>query len=743
MAAAVLLVVLALIVYGRTASLSRAARWLLGGVRIAAILVLIGILFGPSATRWISEENYRRKLVIAMDTSCSFGTRDVDGQSRFEAARKAWLDPKLINKLRERFDLRFYRYDEQLAATGPGPLWEMTVPPGKQTYIASAVTRLLETEFAHEAEPAGILLIGDGYETGTNEPIAAGPIARQQGVPIWTSCLGGRTQVRDVAVVTRSGQEPVFTGQTARISAKIVQSGFGSNELRVTLLREGKPVQQQQVFPAGRTISDVGFDIREDQSGLYEYEIRAEPLPGEADAGNNLRSVFVRASNEKIRVLLVEAQPYWDTKFLAQSLRADPQVELTQIVRYGHGPFHAMRVATTQPAASNGDTEQGVPIPRSKADLFQYDVLIFGKGLPEFLPAERLNLLKEYLDERGGGIIFARGRAYDPSTRGGAAAARALSALEPAVWGDEYVRDLELALTPEGRSHPSFQFVNGRAPDVIVKELPGLIGAVRVRREKAAALVLARAQSRDAPLASADAPMAALAYQNYGKGRVVSVLSEGLWRWSLLPGKYRQFEKVSPFDEFWRRTVRWLAGGAEFLPGQDVALTITDFPERLGEPAGIEVRTKHPPQANTPMALTVVNPDGESRPLSLDRANEGAGLFRASFEPKKAGVYRVRLTTPEMVPHEQEARFCVYDYSVEMIDTSADPVTMRELAEASGGRPIAATEPQRLLELLDQVHPPGRRQREVEFIWDRPWVFAMIVALLGCEWFLRRRRGVA
>jgi len=754
-AGSLLLAVLAVAAYWRTCGLSTATRILLVGLRLTTIALLAGILLGPSAARSVHPEPYRRKLVIALDTSRSFGTKDVGTRSRFEVARETWRDPGLINKLRERFDLRFYRYDDQLTATGPGLLWEISEPAGRQTCIAATITRLLATEFAHAAEPAGILLIGDGHETGAGDPVAAATAAGQAGVPIWTSCFGGTTENRDIAVITASAQESLFTGQTGRIVAKLVQSGFGLDTVTVVLRREGRVVQQIPTALGDRAVSEVAFDIRENRPGLYEYEIRAEPMPGEADTANNSRAVFVRVHNEKIKVLLVEAQPYWDTKFLAQCLRSDPQVDLTQIVRYGRTGLSAIRNAATQPA-DREPREQIVPLPRTLEDLAAYDVLIFGKGLPEYLPPERLGILKEYLGTRGGAIVFARGRPYDPTTRSGAEAARVLSALEPAIWGNEYVRELRLELTPEGRLHPAFRFLaEAQAPrqrgdtavsrpsDLILKELPGMIGAVRVRKEKAAALVLARAAGTAPPTAESDAPMAAVAYQSYGKGRVVSILSEGLWRWSLLPARCESFEKVAPFDEFWRRMVRWLAGGSEFLPGQDVALTIAEFPENLGGTARIEVRMKHPPRVDTPATLTVIDPDGQAHPVPLGRPRKGADLLHASFEAKLPGVYRVTLSTPEMIPAVQETRFCAYDFSVEMIDTSADPVTMRNVAEASGGQYIDSAEPQRLLSLLEKAHPTRQGQREAEFVWDRPWVFVTIVTMLAVEWFMRRRRGVA
>lgn len=720
----------------RAAAVSRLTRRVLAVFRLAGVASLVAILLGPSAMRRVSEGNSRRKLVVAMDTSCSFGTEDVDGSSRFDAARRVWLDPTRFARLRERFDVRLYRYDEQLIPTDLPALKGMSRPAGRETYIASAVGRLLETEFAQAAEPAGILLIGDGHETGPGDPVAVGQTAARRGVPIWTSCFGGQRTARDAALQTFSGQEFFFARQTGQIAGKVLQTGLGMEEAVVELFREGQLVQEKRIAFAGRTACDVTFDVREDQPGSYEYEMRIRPFPNEADSTNNNRTIFVSVGNERIRVLLAEAQPHWDSRFLAQSLRADPRVELTQVVGYSPSRFHAIRRSLSPQGPAGSGADDAAPVPRTKRELFEYDVLIFGKGLPELLGPEGPRWIREFLEQRGGGVVFARGRPCDPTTPSGRAAAEQLAPLDPVVWGEEYIRDLTLTLTPAGRLHPSFQFPSSRPPDVIIRQLPEMTGAVRIRREKAAALVLARSE------AGGSAPTAAVAYQNYGRGKVVSVLNEGLWRWAFLPEARGEMDRLAPFDVFWRRMVQWLVGSGEFLPGQDVALSIAQFPSDLGEPARIEVRLKYPPERQTPVSLTVSGPDGRTESLPLESAGAEYGLLWSNFEPKQAGVYRVALETPEMVPPRQETRFCVYDYSAEMIHTSADPVALRDMAEASGGRHVDPAEPDRLFEYLDELHPSPTAQKELAFLWDRGWVLATIVMLFGIEWFIRRCRGL-
>lgn len=749
-----LLAALGAVVYVRASGLSRRARRLLGGLRVLALAGMTFVLLGPSMLRWLRAPVHRRTLLVAIDTSCSFGVPDVNGRSRFEAARDAWLRPDFIQELRSGYDLRIYRYDERLNTASLGKLWELTEPEGRQTYIAAAIGRLLEGELVSGAAPAGLVLIGDGHETGSGDLREVGEMAGRHGVRIWTSCLGGQRDTHDVAVQTFSGEEMLFAKQTGRLAAKVVQTGFGTSAAKVELLRDGQHVADRVVDFRNRVASDVTFDVREDEPGLFEYTIRVDPLPGETEPGNNERVVFVRVSNERIRTLLVEGRPYWDTKYLAQTLRSDPQIELTQIVRYGPSRLAAIRSGTNDAPDSAAKVDTTVPLPQTQEELYAYDVIIIGKDVMDVLGPNRLPWLKGFVSERGGGLVFARGRAYDPSTPAGAAAAQILAPLEPASWGEDYIRNLQLSLTPTGMGHPSFQFNGDRPPDVLVHELPGMIGAIRVRKEKAAALVLALASQNGRPAdppqplqgqqkPAEPPPMAAIAYQTYGKGKVVSILSEGLWRWSMLPTRYDDFIQSSPYDLLWRRMARWLAGQAEFLPGQEATLAVAAHAQNLGDTVRVEVRLRRPPKGDIQMSLRVAEPDGTESPLVLTKARDDGTLLWAAFEPKQQGVYRLTLDTPSLTPPTQETRFSVYDYSSEMIQTSADPAAFRELAEASGGRVIEPSDARSLLADLKAANPAPQPYRQLDFVWDSPWVFAVLAGLLAIEWWSRRRLGVA
>lgn len=746
-ATALLLICLAWMLCRQARMLPRSARLALCALRVAAILTVTLVLLNPSVLRRSPQAGLRPRLVVAVDTSRSFATVDVAGQSRLDAARSVWLAPAFLDALRERCDVRLYRYD-----TEPVPVTEAFVrdglrAEGPRTCIAASLQRLLDAEFAPDTPAAGILLIGDGHETGRGDLTAAANAARQRGVPIWTVCLGDQRPVFDLAVTT-TGLVPLFAGQKGHLSATLRCTGFGPDQANVTLLREGQVVRRQVVPLGARTVCEVGFDVCEDAPGLYEYEIRAGPLPGETETSNNARTLFARVTREKIRVLLLEGSPHWDTRFLADSLRADRQIELTSVVCYGPGRVRS--IADSDPQATITGEAPTTAVTWTEAAVFSYDVIILGKRISRLIPASRLTLLSDYLHKRSGSIVFARGWPCDPSDSEDPVATATLAAIAPVEWDTDRLERLRIRLTPEGQTHPAFAFlVADRAqvqaatrpyPDDSDGGLAAFDSALQIRKERAATMVLARATPEAASTAAAR-PQAAIAYLNHGKGRVLCVLGDGLWRWRFSSDDRAPPTGPAAFDQFWRRMARWLVADAEFPPGSNARLAVSELPETPGATARIEVRLLHP-RPTLPATLTATDPDGRSRTLPLDRSAEDAGLLRSTLATEAPGVYRVRLHAPSMTPEEQEVRFSVYEDSTEMIDSSADPASMRQLAEDAGGKSLDPHDPGLFLKCLAPGSPREANDGDAQPVWDRPMVLAGVIALLGAEWLLRRRHGL-
>jgi NADH-quinone oxidoreductase subunit G/NADP-reducing hydrogenase subunit HndD len=52
-------------------------------------------------------------------------------------------------------------------------------------------------------------------------------------------------------------------------------------------------------------------------------------------------------------------------------------------------------------------------MPHTKEELYRYDCVILGRAVDTLLTADDLKLIRDYLSERGGSVVFARGRASE------------------------------------------------------------------------------------------------------------------------------------------------------------------------------------------------------------------------------------------------------------------------------------------------------------------------------------------
>jgi hypothetical protein len=504
----------------------------------------------------------------------------------------------------------------------------------------------------------------------------------------------------------------------------IAQTGYPDRYARVNLYREGEYVGSQQVnFKGGA--ARVEFPLQEPVKGVYHYRVEVEPLEGEADLRNNRRSVFARVVDEKSRVLVVEGRPSWDTKFLLRALRTDPNLDVTSLFYVARDrPFAIQEKAT----GGLQDREPAVRLPQRPEDLDRYDCIVFGRDADTLLSAEDLARLRAFIADRGGSVVFARGKAY-------AGDHAELATLEPVTWGEEDVEDIRLQLTPEGRGHPMFSFEGTKPADVVIKELPELTSVTKVREEKSLAVILAKTAPGAVPR-----EMAVVSYQRYGKGKVMSIGGAGLWRWSFLPEPMAEYDAV--YAQFWGQMMRWLLSESDFLPGQRISFKVDKQTFRFGETVRLSVWTRDVDPALYRPSVEILPEEGAPLVLTLVRGQSERAPYVGSFTPETEGEYTAVLHNNTGEPQQELLRFAVYSDSVETRLVAADPGLLASVAAATGGCEIPIDDLGQLPGKVRQYEVSVAERAKPVDLWDRPAVFATLAALLSLEWFIRRRKGM-
>ncbi len=250
-------------------------------------------------------------------------TKDIDKKSRYETMIKTLTEDKdhILKDLKSNYELRFFTFDEDLRRISPEQLEASDRADGKDTHITTSLMKLVDNNT--DKKLRSILLISDGRTNEIDSVGSAqnlGRYLRSLNIPVWTIPLGTSVEPKDVYITAKLSSNFVFVNQPASIQVSLSGVGFSNSYAKVSLYREDKYVTSEQVqIRNGR--AELSFPIREDVKGLVQYRVEVEPLEGESDIYNNKRSLIAKVTDEKTKVLVVEAEPSWDSKFLLRALR--------------------------------------------------------------------------------------------------------------------------------------------------------------------------------------------------------------------------------------------------------------------------------------------------------------------------------------------------------------------------------------------------------------------------------------
>lgn len=697
------------------------------GLIVLRLLVLAGLgLIALNPGRWreqTAESDTAWALLV--DRSLSMATPDMNGNSRWtEACRLARKAAAAARK----DSARIFTFAEQLESpvADPARLAELK-PDGKSTDIPGSVFSALTACRTGRTKLTGVLLLSDGRQVARGECGPAAILARSRESPILAMALGGAVVNKDLSIAMDRRQYVTFIGQKLKLTARVTNERMGPVSPVVQLVDPaGKTVAEQKiVFTNDGTLS-ASFEITPREHGYFQYRARMALWEGETRDANNEADAGVAVLESKIRIFMAEGTPFWDSKFLVQLLRQQPNVELTSVYRLSSERFFKVE---TDASRVSGASEPVFPDDKALAN---YDMVIFGRGTEYFLTPERIQHLKRFVGDQGGCIIFARGKPY-------AGSFPELEALEPAVWGEVVGRPFHLRPTQDGEYAGLFGDMLPGRNQAVWTQLPPLRHAHWCVRLKAFTHVLAEGVGESAE-ESAALSFPLLFSQRYGKGIVVVVNAEDLWQWFFFPALSSASDV---YKDFWIQLFTWAGTYSEFLPGRQYALHLSETLVYPDVPVRARIFRRAALPSKTPPSIRVMQ--GNVPVLEIaPAATTDDGRWDAIFSLKKPGTYRVELSgVNEESSGGVYSTLSVRAPPAENDNRSADPAFLAKLAESSGGRLITENELEQVIRNLEPANRPmDPNKAEWAPLWNRSWLLSLLLLLFGMDWFIRRRNGL-
>lgn len=625
-------------------------------------------------------------------------------------------------------------------------------PSGPGTDIWGALRETLE----NANRLGAVVLVSEGQHNGGEDPVELARRAGELEIPIFTVGIGDPTPARNLTVVDVTVRSQAYPDEPFEIET-LLQANLPAEDqerggkLKVDLVQEridpttGERRDPQIVESRDIDVPEKNGRIRLDFShvlrepGQYVYTLKAAELERETDVEDNVKtSSILKVVDEKVRVLLVAGLPSWDYQQVQRLLQRDPSIMLSCWLQ-----------SMDEERQQEGD-EPITDLPRTLADLGQYNVIIMIDPNPEEFDEAWIAALQQFCRNKAGGVLYMAGPHYTSEfitmNR-----LRGFLDLLPVKFGDaasiaasQVIAEANdagggMVLVSHNLDHPVMSFSADAAENLTRwNQMPGFTWNFPTESAKPMARVLLERGAQS----GAEGNQPALVAGRFGAGSVLYCGFQGTWRWRKV-GLQAQF-----FDRFWIQVIRYLVENRS-LQGSRRGFVDCDQPEyELGSKVTLLARfldEQFQPSTQPTLQAIVSDDQRRQQKVNLQLIPGQPGQYEGSFAATRTGSFEVTLDVPNAGSEQlvETATLRVVPPSAEANAYWLNEKMLREIAEQSGGKYFRLSELGELPAALPTLETRAEFNSPPRPVWDlnrltRYLALLLPIALLGFEWAVRK-----
>jgi uncharacterized membrane protein len=691
--------------------------WLL---QTALASVLLLMLWHPALS--VATLRPQQNIVaVVVDDSGSMGIDDAGSGSRRGAAINT-LNSGLMNQLQQRFQVRLYRLSDQLERVAK---LDTLNSSGTATHIGESLKQVLAD--ASSLPIGAVVLLSDGADNSGGIDLETISEIRRQRIPIHTIGYGREKMSKDVEI--SDVQVPQRALPDSRLSALVSfhENGYAGQTAKITLKDGAKLLASKQVtFKADGAEQSEQVLFNAGSAGVKTIDVAIDLLPNEENQKNNHVTRLVNVDQRKPRILYMEGEPRWEFKFLRRAVEDDRNLNLVTILRTTQNKIYRQGVA------NENELKDGFPT--KVEELFGFDGIIIGSSEAAYFTAGQQQLIRDFVDRRGGGLLFLGGK---DSLADGGYAKSLFNELLPVVLPEKgtgtFVRaPANVELTAAGRDSLITRIEEDPAKNIERwKKLPYLMNFQNAGQPKPGAVVLVDAL----PQQGGRIPL--LVTENYGRGRTAVFATGGSWRWQML-----QPVADKSHEMFYTQLLRWLVNDTPRRVTTSTPRQLLADEKNVKLQAQVRDRT-FLPASDATVEAHILGPEGFAETVEIRPDPLEQGSYVTDWTTPKPGSYLVEVVAKKGTEElgRDVLTFRREDGVAENFRATQNRELLEKLASETGGRYYKPEDAKKLGNDISYSEA-GITVRETRDLWDMPIVFLLLLMLRSGEWLLRRKWGV-
>ncbi len=611
---------------------------------------------------------------------------------------------------------------------------------------------------------SAIVLFSDGVEQGVSNAIAE---SLNEHVPVFTVGIGELNAWRDLELEQLHVQNSDFSDRPIALNAHVGSNGL-KGQSAVLQLNVGDKLVKEKRFVVSESKQTIRMEWTPDENDWTHYSVSVHLSDDsilEHIEDNNTGEFLLDHRKKEYRVLYVSGRPNWQHTFIHRALEDDEESRLSSLIyisiaepkfnfrengsSFSNPLFEGFADDPDRPRYDEAvfirlgmePDELASGFPERAQDLFSYDVLIFGDAERDYFSDKQLNLVRDFVDKRGGAFLMLGGiHSFGQGGYEGSPLDSILPVLQYSQSRsdeDAFVRDL-YQVSPTMRGNLSGMWsLNGGASGAPLdwEEMPSLYGMNQFPLTRIGATVMSETDldsvgGRSIPLFS---------YQRYGEGTSAVLATGDTWQWQMqLPEENDQHERL------WRQITRYLSN--QVLDPIAWHVDKERYTVWNTIPLRFTIRNDaYEKQESLYVTVELISPKGDVIQLGLDESLSETGVYESSYIPEEAGLYALNLIARDADGQHvgmKEERILVEKDTREYLNARFDRDHLESISAHTGGEYVALS---KLNELPELIPTPINEDPEeyVLHLWHVPAFYGLIVLLLAIEWVLRRKRGFA